>query len=266
MNKSIPVFVVSLERSLDRRARMGKILRDADIAHEFISAFDGAKEDAAFVQHAIDQSVFMKKLRGSNLTRGEVGCAMSHIRLYKKIIDENISYACIVEDDIDITDAANFKALTNNEYCKTQKDWDLLLLGHIQQVETPDTSIVSFFKKKATSGIYIAVPVQFCYSTTGYIINNTTARILYEKGLPVRVPADFLTGDSAKYGVRLRAAVPKVIVPNSAYFENEASLVSDGSIRKKGQKTSGVMRSMLYLCLLTARRIGFLRKKKYYDF
>lgn len=266
MSRSIPVFVVNLERSRDRRVRMEKILSDAAIPHEFVPAFDGAKEDASFVQKTIDESVFMKNIRGSFLTRGEVGCAMSHINLYKKIIDEKIPYACIIEDDIDITDTSAFKFLTDEKYCRNQKDWDLLLLGHIQQVEASDTALVSFFKKKTDSGVKIAVPVQFCYSTTGYIINSRAAGLLYEKGLPVRVPADFLTGDSVKYGVKLRAAVPKVIVPNRAYFENEASLVSDGSIRKKGKISNGVVRSLFYRILLVTRKAGLLRKKKYYDF
>jgi glycosyl transferase family 25 len=245
---------------------MEQLLSGAGIAHEFVPAFDGAKEDPSLVQRAIDDSSFMLNLRGSRLTRGEVGCAMSHIRLYKRIIDQNIDCACVLEDDIDITDVDGFKTLIDAGYCANQDDWDLLLLGHIQQVENPAKALTGFLPRKTPAGIRIARPIQFCYSTTGYIINERAARILYEKGLPIRVPADFLTGDSSKYGVRLRAAVPKVIVPNGAYFENEASLVSDGVIRKKGNTGAGIFRRMMYSGLLTARRFGLLRKKEYFGF
>lgn len=38
------------------------------------------------------------------VTLGEIGCAMSHRSIWQKMVDEQIDYALILEDDIDISD------------------------------------------------------------------------------------------------------------------------------------------------------------------
>jgi glycosyl transferase, family 25 len=270
MSSQIPVFMVNLSRSADRRSRMKTLLDSKEIAYRLFPAVDGAQLDAKEVQKTIDASVFMKRLRGLPLTRGEIGCALSHLNLYKKIVDENIECACIIEDDIDITDEDAFRHLLDMEYSKNDTRWDILLLGHIQQVEHSDSALLSFRKYSVYKGVSFAVPVQFCYSTTGYMIRKAAAEKLLSHGFPVRVPADFLTGDSAKFGIRLMAVSPKIVVPNREYFENEKSLIAD---RRTGVKTAknkravfSILKQMLYSFLIFARRAGFLRKKSYFDY
>ena len=33
------------------------------------------------------------------MTKGEIGCALSHLKIYQKTVDEDIPYALILEDD-----------------------------------------------------------------------------------------------------------------------------------------------------------------------
>lgn len=40
------------------------------------------------------------ELKNCSLTKGEIGCFLSHVSLWKKIIDNNLSYMAIFEDDI----------------------------------------------------------------------------------------------------------------------------------------------------------------------
>ena len=35
------------------------------------------------------------------MNKGEIGCALSHINLYKKIVSDKLSYAIILEDDVE---------------------------------------------------------------------------------------------------------------------------------------------------------------------
>ncbi|WP_407217287.1 glycosyltransferase family 25 protein [Enterobacter hormaechei] len=86
-------FIINLKHSLERRAKMESQLLKLNIAHEFIEAIDGRK---------------MAEAERKNVTRevnyaflpGEVGCALSHQEIYKKIIYENIDAALILEDDV----------------------------------------------------------------------------------------------------------------------------------------------------------------------
>lgn len=71
-------FIINLKHSLERRAKMESQLLKLNIAHEFIEAIDGRK---------------MTETERRNVTRevnyaflpGEVGCALSHLEIYKKI-------------------------------------------------------------------------------------------------------------------------------------------------------------------------------------
>ena len=41
---------------------------------------------------------------GRKLLLGEIGCGLSHIKIYQKMVEEDIQCACILEDDIIILD------------------------------------------------------------------------------------------------------------------------------------------------------------------
>ena len=43
-----------------------------------------------------------RKLYGKTITAGEVGCTLSHRKIYKQIVDDNIPYALLLEDDMAI--------------------------------------------------------------------------------------------------------------------------------------------------------------------
>lgn len=45
-----------------------------------------------------------KRTYHSELISGAIGCYLSHIRIYKKIVEDNIPYAIIFEDDVRFLD------------------------------------------------------------------------------------------------------------------------------------------------------------------
>lgn len=63
------------------------------------------------------------------LTKGAVGCFLSHVGIYRLMLAENVKYGLILEDDVqfiqkDILNTLN-KIIQDVPY-----DWDLILLGH----------------------------------------------------------------------------------------------------------------------------------------
>jgi glycosyl transferase family 25 len=88
--QAIPVFTISLARSPERRSAQERHLHGLGIEFEPFDAIDG------------------KLLSGDELSRisarndlpiGAVGCYLSHIRLYERIVANAIPVACILEDD-----------------------------------------------------------------------------------------------------------------------------------------------------------------------
>lgn len=63
----------------------------------------------------------------SDMSRTEQGCLLSHLRLWKHLIDQNIEVATIFEDDALFH--PRFAELSRTFYDLTPKDYDMLFLG-----------------------------------------------------------------------------------------------------------------------------------------
>eukprot|EP01116_Phalansterium_solitarium_P012495 TRINITY_DN2884_c0_g1_i2.p1 TRINITY_DN2884_c0_g1~~TRINITY_DN2884_c0_g1_i2.p1 ORF type:complete len:195 (-),score=44.79 TRINITY_DN2884_c0_g1_i2:1223-1807(-) len=111
----VPFYMVSLEGS-GRRPEMSEFIRQSQFKMEFFSAVYGSKvawndtfflnktgqhfamlEDGTRVHY--DADLCLEKY-DRFLTFGEIGCALSHFKLYKKCVDENIPMMFIIEDDV----------------------------------------------------------------------------------------------------------------------------------------------------------------------
>jgi len=94
----IPVFVISLVGSDDRRQRITSIFDNLGMEFEFFDAVDGRQFDV------MQQPIYDAKKRlafyGKHMTGGEIGCLLSHKALYQKIVNEGIEKALIFEDDV----------------------------------------------------------------------------------------------------------------------------------------------------------------------
>lgn len=95
-------FLINLDRSKQRLADAKTQLDALNIPFERVSAADGSNltesERACF-----DQARAQKRYH-YNLTWGEVGCYLSHIRCWQRIVDEKLDYAIILEDDLHLSD------------------------------------------------------------------------------------------------------------------------------------------------------------------
>jgi len=88
----IPKFVINLKRRADRLERFQKSVNLQDIITVY--GFDGKNPGS---ESDFEKNVF--NILPNNLMVGEKGCFISHLRIYQKIVQENIPYAIIFEDD-----------------------------------------------------------------------------------------------------------------------------------------------------------------------
>lgn len=96
-------FVINLEHSADRRAAMAARLDPLGIPYSFFKAVNGRELDT-------DNLPVYDRLRrrlffGKDLTKGEIGCLLSHRDVYRHMVDNNIETAIVMEDDVFIEPA-----------------------------------------------------------------------------------------------------------------------------------------------------------------
>ena len=147
---------------------------------EFFPAVDGANIDEHFMQQGgygvwdkwrqEDHSLHFYR---REIRKGEIGCALSHINIWKRVVEENLDEVLILEDDAGFD--RHFKYLLKRalKFCRwaaAENKWDLLYLG--RNPMTPDPIQIRNF---------ISVP-GFSYCTHGYMVTRSGAEKLLSVG------------------------------------------------------------------------------------
>ena len=170
---------------------MEKQLSNLGLEYRIVSAVDGSMLSQQEIDSIYDHEKTLE-LRGRPLTRGEIGCALSHIKLYKEIIENNIDAVLILEDDICI-DSRIFSVLEDPS--SYPDGWDIVFAGYrarrtfMYLVDPP----VHFIKGELT--LNRAAGLQGVRETNGYLVSHAGAVKLLELTKRLHKPIDLYTGD-----------------------------------------------------------------------
>lgn len=96
-------YLINLDRNVDRLESASRQLKAIDIEFERISAVDGhALTDDE--RKRLMARFHARMARHNPLTRGELGCALSHAAIWRKMIEGRIPVALVLEDDVQFSD------------------------------------------------------------------------------------------------------------------------------------------------------------------
>lgn len=172
-------FIVNLKQSADRRERMQTVLKDFPYEWEFFEAVDG--REIKNVSEVYDEKKALR-FHKTPLKAGELGCVLSHLKIYKKMIDEGIDRALILEDDIALEkDFYPVLATLTN----TPMHNDVFMLGHSGYFIRK-----KLFGKKITDTHCLKQIINSGNGTFGYMIDLPAAKKLYRLNFPVKLTAD----------------------------------------------------------------------------
>ncbi|KVC52286.1 glycosyltransferase family 25 protein [Burkholderia stagnalis] len=122
MKRGISYVCISLARAQDRRAKMAEQFAAHDIDARFFDAFElkGSVDTIPGYDAAGRQRRY-----GWPLSRGEVGCYLSHRAAWLQLVQSSNDTMCVMEDDITLLDG--FKPATL-ELHDTRPHWDMVRL------------------------------------------------------------------------------------------------------------------------------------------
>src|SRR5436305_1957071 len=92
------VHVINLQRSKDRLEHIDKNLREFGITYKRYDAVDGKELSIKEID-----STTTKVCRYLLCSRPTIGCALSHIGLWKEISESNDKWHLVLEDDVEFT-------------------------------------------------------------------------------------------------------------------------------------------------------------------
>ena len=93
------IFVINLDRDQERWASLQSHAQEQGLTLIRHSAVYGkALTEAELKSYCgLQEAQLIEDLP---LTPGEIGCYLSHIAVMKRIVDQDLPYACVLEDDV----------------------------------------------------------------------------------------------------------------------------------------------------------------------
>lgn len=183
MNQIPPVWVVSLERATDRRAFVREVFEPLRIPYEIVDAVDGyALDDRQLAQCSELRALFRY---GERLRPGILGCSLSHLEAYRRMVSEDIPEVVIVEDDA--RPSPDFgRVLTELE--AVPSDCDVLTFHSLFEWAAPTPVNDSIIAGKYRICTFGRTPM----GTQAYLITQAAARRVLKVAYPVCLPSDEL--------------------------------------------------------------------------
>ena len=181
MLEEFQVYIINLKQSTERRKSILIQLEKQNINNfKFIDAVDGKKISKNDLASFVFENEKKYNSWGQKLTLSQIGCALSHIKIYKDFIKSKKSYALILEDDAVFLE--NFTIDLQNFIIKNFKfKKQILLLSELKE-----------FLKKPIDSIenYQIVEVTNAFFTHAYVINKEAAKSIIKFNFPVKTVAD----------------------------------------------------------------------------
>ena len=125
--EGLGIWVISLRRDVERRARLVAQLRRLGLAHTWFPAIDGAAQEAELLQNA-DPAAYAHNM-GQPILPGKLGVYASHLAVWRGFLSGPHHTALIFEDDTVLHD--DFAAALDLALAH-RGDWDLLRFNAIR--------------------------------------------------------------------------------------------------------------------------------------
>lgn len=194
------VFVINLKHSADRRALMQERLSPLGVEFSFFDAVNGRDLDIETLP-AYDKWR-RRMLFGHDLTKGEIGCLLSHLGIYREILKRNLEQAIVFEDDVVLSpDFANVV----RELLNMPVKWDLVRFLDSNKL---------FEKSRAVGPVFgrfeLIRPAIVVGGGHAYLITREGARLLLQRTERYVVPIDTYHGYVWKTGLEVFSVRPSV--------------------------------------------------------
>ncbi|MBE0370076.1 glycosyltransferase family 25 protein [Pseudoalteromonas aurantia] len=180
-NNTPPVFLINLDNSTDRLHESQERLAPTGLTFERVSAVYGAKisldEKNKFYSAELNRTQYHKPL-----SPGEIGCYMSHLKVLQHIVDNNIKYAVILEDDFKVVADLNSAIASLSDI---PFDWDMIKLAEYGNRERPTA-----YEFKLNDQFNLRIQQKVSAGTCAQAVSLMGAKKILNASIPFGRPVD----------------------------------------------------------------------------
>lgn len=199
-----PVFVVNLAGETARWVRVAANLSESGLFwFQRFDAVDGRLLAEDIMRGKVDRDFFIRWY-GRPPSVGEVGCTLSHLGVYERILDMQSRFALVLEDDALVTPAV-VELLEE----RALHDWMAADRPRVLLLSAADR----FLRRGgfAVGARHRAQRVRNAWLAHGYLINRAAARLLLMRQRPIRFLVDDWLDLDMVYGLQVYCVQPPCV-------------------------------------------------------
>jgi glycosyl transferase family 25 len=180
--------------------------------------YHSGNDEPTVVNQRLAQRTF-----GRSLTDPEVGCALAHMNVWRKLLDSDSEWALIVEDDAQVLNGAMLCDLIEGLQNRFLREATVILLYA--------ENLVALRGRTRRVGRCDVVEAAFPpFTTTAYAINRAAAQDYVAHALPLSGPIDWPLRHHRK--IRFYASVPVVFRPSENSMSTIGPRIERGRLRR----------------------------------
>lgn len=165
------IMVISLPFRTDRRERIHQQMARLGLNYAFFDAIHGQLIDV----NGLDESMFAPVTK-RYLPKGSIGCALSHIAVWREVVAQRWHSCVIFEDDVILPDS--FMEDACQYLPEVPPDFDIIYLGSGKTATTDIRKFISW---------HVFLPFYPREGLYGYLISKKGAKRLLASMFPIRL-------------------------------------------------------------------------------
>lgn len=217
----VKCYVINMEKDQARRVFITQQLEKLGMAYTIFNGVYGK----ALSPEEISQYYDHEKAIGAwrELTLGEIGCALSHIGVCRDMVENDIPYALVLEDDARLNSETPAVLEKLKSYFEPA-DPVLVLLTRIKRYKRKNS--ISFDKKLQVVEIFENHHIYGnVFGAHGYFLTQQAARKMLENLYPVWIINDFWPKFQSMNFIQVKAVVPYCI--GHSHFSRDSNIEED---------------------------------------
>lgn len=258
------IYYINLDKRKDRDKNVKQQLAKYNLSRHTkrISAVDGSLINMNNInydiitekgKHDITTTDHKNKIQGITLTKGALGCALSHRSIWNDIINNNVSEALILEDDITLVDDFINKLNTIQSDANTY-NYDVLFLGY-------HPATLKYVKKNSESTLLQSSKI---YGLFGYIVTNAGASKLLQ-AFPITYQIDTEINKIKNINIYIVPSEKRIITSEpSEYATTFGSDIQYGSMINTNTNILRIIMIIVILIIILLMSVIFLKMKDHH--
>jgi glycosyl transferase, family 25 len=200
-----PIYVINLDRDVERMASLAGSLRGLNLTYIRVSAVLG--KEVPNWEQLVDAKLYGARNRLPMPRPGEVGCYLSHLKAMEEFLRTDAPWCVILEDDVEVLPACVPVLAALGE----KDDWDLAKLFCFH-------SGMPVRKRALTPTHQLVVHLTRTTSSAAYAVNRRAAETMLKSMRPITEQVDHALDRPWETGLRVRGVrpLPIILAPVSA--------------------------------------------------